>query len=147
MADRREVRVSDGDREAAVAHLLAAVDEGRLSLDEYNDRMSRAYASVTFADLDNLLLDLPSPQTASSTATATQTRAPAVAAGALPRWLKVVWVAWAAKVALNLVIWVLLSLTEGEVLYFWPMWVIFPPGLTLLGLTYAVSASRQNARP
>src|SRR5689334_8699294 len=118
MADRRDVRVSDNDREAAVARLLAAVDEGRLSLDEYNDRMSRAYTSVTFGDLDNLLLDLPGDQTASPTVT--QTKAPAVATGTLPRWLKVVWIAWVAKVALNLVIWVILSITEGELLYFWP---------------------------
>ncbi|WP_062432715.1 DUF1707 SHOCT-like domain-containing protein [Herbidospora daliensis] len=143
MADRREVRVSDADREAAVAHLLAAVDEGRLSLDEYNDRMSRAYTSVTFADLDNLLVDLPDAQ-AAPTVTATQTRAPAVATGALPRWLRVVWIAWVAKVALNLVIWVLLSVTEGELLYFWPMWVIIPPGLALLAVSYAVTASRKS---
>ncbi|TKK89215.1 DUF1707 domain-containing protein [Herbidospora galbida] len=146
MADRRDVRVSDNDREAAVARLLAAVDEGRLSLDEYNDRMSRAYTSVTFADLDNLLLDLPSAQTASPTVTATQTKAPAVTTGALPRWLKVVWIAWAAKVALNLVIWVLLSITEGELLYFWPMWVIIPPALILLAVSYAVTASRKGVR-
>ncbi|WP_066370139.1 DUF1707 SHOCT-like domain-containing protein [Herbidospora mongoliensis] len=146
MADRREVRVSDDDREAAVAHLLSAVDEGRLSLDEYNDRMSRAYTSVTFGDLDNLFVDLPSPQAASPTVTATQTRAPAVATAALPRWLKVVWIAWVAKVALNLVIWVLLSVTEGELLYFWPMWVIIPPGLALLAVSYAVTASRQSVR-
>ncbi len=144
MADRRDVRVSDNDREAAVARLLAAVDEGRLSLDEYNDRMSRAYTSVTFGDLDNLLLDLPGDQTASPTVT--QTKAPAVATGALPRWLKVVWIAWVAKVALNLVIWVILSITEGELLYFWPMWVIIPPGLALLAVSYAVTASRKSVR-
>nr|WP_062330508.1 DUF1707 domain-containing protein [Herbidospora sakaeratensis] len=144
MADRRDVRVSDNDREAAVARLLAAVDEGRLSLDEYNDRMSRAYTSVTFGDLDNLLLDLPSAQTAAPTVT--QTKAPAVATSSLPRWLKVVWIAWAAKVALNLVIWVILSLTEGELLYFWPMWVFLPPALILLAVSYAVTASRKSVR-
>ncbi|GLX93011.1 DUF1707 domain-containing protein [Herbidospora sp. NEAU-GS84] len=146
MADRRDVRVSDGDREAAVAHLLAAVDEGRLSLDEYNDRMSRAYASVTFGDLDKLFVDLPSAPATTPTVTATQTKAPVVATGALPRWLKVVWIAWAAKVALNLVIWVLLSFTERELIYFWPMWVIIPPGLVLLAVSYAVTASKRSAR-
>ncbi|GAA1007766.1 hypothetical protein Aple_071280 [Acrocarpospora pleiomorpha] len=145
MVDRREVRVSDGDREAAVARLLSAVDEGRLSLDEYNDRMGRAYESVTYADLDNLFLDLPgTAPTAAPATTATQTKAPAVATGALPRWLKVLWVAWAAKVALNLVIWVMLSITEGELLYFWPMWIIVPPGAILFALSYATSMSRQN---
>ncbi|GAA0440477.1 hypothetical protein Acor_12680 [Acrocarpospora corrugata] len=145
MEDRREVRVSDGDREAAVARLLAAVDEGRLSLDEYNDRMGRAYTSVTYADLDNLFFDLPSTApSATPAATATQTRTLTVSTGALPRWLKVVWVLWAAKVALNLAIWVLLSITEGELLYFWPMWVFIPPGAALLALSYAVTMTRPN---
>src|SRR5919107_4434711 len=53
------VRASDGDRDAVVAHLQAAVGEGRIALDEFGQRAEAAYAAVTTAELDALLADLP----------------------------------------------------------------------------------------
>lgn len=53
------VRASDAEREAVVARLQAAVGEGRISLDEFGQRVEGAYAAVTTADLDPLLADLP----------------------------------------------------------------------------------------
>lgn len=55
----RGVRASDAEREAVVHHLNIATGEGRLTLAEYSDRVERAYASVTRADLEPLLADLP----------------------------------------------------------------------------------------
>ena len=59
MTEQRELRVSDGERQAAAERLRAAHDEGRLDFTEYDDRLAQAYSSVTYADLDRLFADLP----------------------------------------------------------------------------------------
>ena len=53
------MRVSDADREGVVRRLRRAVDEGRLTLDEFDERVVIAYAARTRADLDPLTADLP----------------------------------------------------------------------------------------
>ena len=59
MSEQRELRVSDGERQAAADRLRAAHDEGRLDFSEYDNRLAQAYSSVTYADLDRLFADLP----------------------------------------------------------------------------------------
>jgi Domain of unknown function (DUF1707)/Domain of unknown function (DUF4190) len=53
------MRASSADRERAVDVLKAGFAEGRLSQDEYNDRMGRAYAARTYGELAALTGDLP----------------------------------------------------------------------------------------
>lgn len=48
------------DRERTVGVLRAGFTEGRLSRDELDDRMARAYAARTYGDLWALTADLPS---------------------------------------------------------------------------------------
>ena len=55
------VRAGDADREATVTRLQTALGEGRISLQEFGDRASVAYAVTTTAELDALLADLPAP--------------------------------------------------------------------------------------
>jgi hypothetical protein len=55
----RGMRVSDEDRRVAGERLRVAVDEGRLTPGDYDQRLGRAYAAVTAADLDELFTDLP----------------------------------------------------------------------------------------
>ena len=50
---------SDADRDSAVGLLNAAWAEGRLTADEYDQRMSGAYAARTWQQLDQLTADLP----------------------------------------------------------------------------------------
>lgn len=57
----RQVRISDIDRSAAADRLRAAQNEGRLPVGEYDDRLGRLYQAVTYADVDSLFVDLPSP--------------------------------------------------------------------------------------
>lgn len=54
------LRASDADREQLVDVLKGAFTEGRLSQDEYNDRMERAYTAKTYGELAALATDLPS---------------------------------------------------------------------------------------
>jgi Domain of unknown function (DUF1707)/Domain of unknown function (DUF4190) len=53
------MRAASADRERAVDVLKAGFAEGRLTQDEYNDRMGRAYAARTYGDLATLTADLP----------------------------------------------------------------------------------------
>jgi Domain of unknown function (DUF1707) len=60
MATDDPIRASDADREVVVATLRDAFEVGRLTLDEFNERVSDAYASKSWGDLRKLTIDLPS---------------------------------------------------------------------------------------
>jgi hypothetical protein len=53
------MRAASADRERAVDVLKAGFAEGRLTQDEYNERMNRAYTSRTYAELAAITADLP----------------------------------------------------------------------------------------
>jgi class 3 adenylate cyclase len=57
--NRPAVRVTDAERQAMVARLQAACGEGRLTLDEFSERVGMALEARTSADLEQLTLDLP----------------------------------------------------------------------------------------
>jgi hypothetical protein len=60
------MRVGDAEREATAAELREHYASGRLTLEELNDRVDKAFAAKTRGDLDALMRDLPSarPSTA-----------------------------------------------------------------------------------
>jgi DUF1707 SHOCT-like domain len=58
------IRISQAEREATVARLHQALQEGRLELSEVEQRTTAAYASRHQSDLAMLLADLP-PETPS----------------------------------------------------------------------------------
>jgi len=137
---RADRRAADADRQAVADRLRRAHDEGRLGFAEYDERLARAYAAVTYADLDVLVADLPAdlPRPAAPTT-------PAVPAGhrALPGVLVVLWTVWAGVFGINLVVWVLVSLGNGRPDTFWPMWLLVP-ATVLLVVTGAVRAARRR---
>jgi|SRR6516165_6668772 len=55
----RPIRASDQERESVVDVLRDAYTDGRLTLDEFEERTSAAYAARTWADLRELTADLP----------------------------------------------------------------------------------------
>jgi uncharacterized membrane protein len=57
--DYGRLRASHGDRDRAVDVLKAAFAEGRLTKDEYDERVASVFASRTYADLAVLTSDLP----------------------------------------------------------------------------------------
>jgi Domain of unknown function (DUF1707) len=59
-----EPAASDADRDHATMILGAAYSEGRLSEDEYGDRLQGALSARTYAELDQLVTDLPAMQAA-----------------------------------------------------------------------------------
>jgi hypothetical protein len=149
---RDELRAADSDRAKVADRLRVALDEGRLSLGEYDERLQRAYAAKTYGELDKLLTDLPvapversqlAPVTAGS---AQSPQPPAAGPAEVRRWLAGVWGAWLIAVFVNVVIWGAVSLGNGEMVYFWPVWVGGPWGAVLLAITISGLISGQPRR-
>ncbi len=55
----RAMRASDQDREHTAAILGGHYADGRLTLEEFQGRLDRAYAARTLGELDDLMTDLP----------------------------------------------------------------------------------------
>ena len=59
-----QLRATDADRDRVTQILRVAAEEGALTVDEFEERLSAAFAAVTRADLVRLVDDLPpSPAT------------------------------------------------------------------------------------
>jgi len=100
---RRDLRVSDAERDQVVAQLSRHTADGRLSLEEFEQRVEHALAAKTRGDLDATLggLPLPSPRAA---------RRPRI-----DLWAPMRLVAMLALVALAIV-------TLGA----WVLWIVVP---------------------
>jgi len=57
--DSPDIRASDSERDAVVARLNEAVGEGRLTLQEFSDRIGEVYAARTHGELAPITADLP----------------------------------------------------------------------------------------
>lgn len=60
------IRASASERAATVDRLKAAHDEGRLTLDEFSDRIAKARDAQTRGELQALVADLPAPAASTS---------------------------------------------------------------------------------
>lgn len=56
-----EMRASDAERERIAEALRVAVAEGRLTMEEFDERLDAAYRARTHAELEPLVRDLPVP--------------------------------------------------------------------------------------
>jgi hypothetical protein len=128
MGPRDELRAADSDRETVAARLQAAVTDGRLDLDEYDQRLGEAYAAKTYGELDRLLADLPEPAPAPSRLRAVTAPPP----GLVRHWLAAQWRTWAQVVSICVAIWVVTAIGSASLPYFWPFWVAVPWGAVLL---------------
>jgi hypothetical protein len=151
---RDEMRAADGDRQRVADALRGALDEGRLDLHEYDERLQRTYAAKTYGELDALLSDLPVviPHQQSQVAPFVS-GAPAPAAdvaGAYPnatrRWLVETWDDYLGTVGITIAIWAVVCLMSEEILYFWPGWVAGPWGAFLLWETIRGLSSGEPQR-
>ena len=142
------MRAADIDRHQIAEQLKFALDEGRLSLGEYDDRIREAYAARTYAELMVLVADLPKPGVSAADVRARQAAERKRAARRLPTALAVLWTIWGALTAINLVVWLLVWVTtdfDHFNLYFWPIWLAVP-GAALLAVTVGVQSMRRPDR-
>jgi hypothetical protein len=133
------VRASDAERDAVAERLREAHAEGRLTVEEFSERLDAVYAARTHGDLVPLTSDLPDPARAGSAG-----RAPAARSGdeTLParqgdesHGLRAAWAVWATAVFVNVAIWAVVSVGVQGMVYFWPIWVAGPWGAVLLART------------
>jgi len=64
------IRASDAERDVTLQRLSAATGDGRLTLEEFSQRMGRATTAKTRAELDRLVADLPADAAAASSVVA-----------------------------------------------------------------------------
>jgi hypothetical protein len=146
------MRASDADREQVVDRLRAALEDGRLKMEEFTERVGLAYGAVTYADLAKLHADLPlasrkaEPPRVDAPAPSPSVGAKRSAFADLPTPLKVLWTIWLAAVSINVVVWVLVTGTTGHLIYPWPVWVAGPSGAALLGVSVPVLHNRRSRR-
>jgi hypothetical protein len=59
MASGPDLRIGDAERDLTTRQLRECFAQGRLTMDEFNDRLTKALAATTQRDLDRLTADLP----------------------------------------------------------------------------------------
>ena len=59
MASEPSLRIGDAERDAVAAELREHYAHGRLTLEEFNERLDAAFAAKTQRDLNRLISDLP----------------------------------------------------------------------------------------
>ena len=110
------VRASDDEREEVVARLRRHTADGRLSLEELEQRTERAYAARTREELDRLTTDLPEEQDERPPARARRPRR------VLHHQLR-------AYLLVSVVLLVVWAATGAG--YFWPVWPLLGWGLAI----------------
>ena len=119
--DRGTLRVSDTDRERVVEELRAHAGDGRLDVDELEERTSAALAAKTLAEVHAVKADLPSRRGRRSPARSEDFRS----------HLRV----FVAVQVLLVAIWALTGMG-----YFWPVWPFLGWGIGVLAHAGAFGA-------
>jgi hypothetical protein len=133
MAFDPNIRASDADRDKAVTLLREHLAAGRLTSDEFDERLEKALSARTLGDLDQLMADLPGIDMyrlpdARLTRQPMQARSPREVARRRAEVWRAVWGSWFTCTLLCFVIWALTG--RG---YLWPLWIAGPWGVILLG--------------
>ena len=110
-------RASDEDRSRTAAALGEHYAAGRLTLEEFQERLDKTYAAATLGELDRLMADLPG----TDLSRLPERRAPApvqVPAGGSALARRAAWRFWFAISVVALVIW-LLGGASGAPWFLW----------------------------
>jgi uncharacterized protein DUF1707 len=155
MASDPRIRASDADRDRTAALLREHHAAGRLTADEFNERLDKAYAAKTLGELDELLADLPGidlyqlPDASLERGRRGRPgptplpwlMAPGSAGHISPAWRAALG-SWLSVSLVAFLVW-LLSGHPGNL---WFLWVAGPYGLILLGRWISSDLPRRNRR-
>ena len=130
-----DLRVSDAERQAVADRLRLAQGVGQLDIHEFDERVQSAWAARTRGELERVTADLPVPPPAAPPPGRRAARRvfSDTGGGITMRILSIIWL---ASVAVNVVVWGLVSATNDEMIYPWPIWLA-PAGVVLLVLYVA----------
>jgi len=159
MAGNMKTRASDADRDRTAAALREHLAAGRLTIEEFDERLDKAYAAKTLGELDEVMADLPATdagqlpdapvdRSAASPPPALRRPPESIQAGQgrfSPAW-RAAWGSWLAISLVVFVIWLASGASGGP----WFLWVALVLGAVLLvrWLTGAPARrERRSARP
>jgi uncharacterized protein DUF1707 len=139
MASDPRIRASDADRDRTAALLREHHAAGRLTAEEFNERLDKAYAAKTLGDLDQLLSDLPGIDLYELPDHSVERRgptsfglpwllAPRGSGGISPAW-RAAWGSWATVSLVAFLAWLL----SGHPSSLWFLWVAGVYGIVLAG--------------
>ena len=137
-----EMRASDGDRDKVAEVLREHYAQGRLTVEEFDERLEQLYSSKTYGELARLTTDLPDVDlgrlAAPSKSPERRDGGKVPAKGKAPeKGLAQAWAGWAAVGGVNWAVWLILGVTNGlDFVYPWPLWVMGPWGVILLIVTF-----------
>ena len=159
MASDPKIRASDADRDRTAAALREHLAAGRLTTEEFDERLDKVYAAKTLGDLDDLMADLPrtdleQPADVSLHGAAGGPPVPGQRPGGSiessggrfsPAW-RAAWGSWLGITLLFFVIWLVSGASGG----LWFLWVPGIMGVLLLGRWISgapARSGRRSARP
>lgn len=140
-ADPR-IRASDEDRDRAASLLREHHAAGRLTAEEFSERLDKAYSAKTLGDIDEIMADLPAidlyrlpdaslPRRGSQPGSGSLVEAAARGGVARRGRFSPAWgAAWSSWLGVSLVCFVVWALTGAG--YLWPLWVVAPWGAIML---------------
>jgi hypothetical protein len=143
VADPR-IRASDEDRDRTASLLREHHAAGRLTVEEFNERLDQAYAAKTLGDLDEIMSDLPAidlyrlPDASlrryrppsSGGGSLVEASAPSGVVAGHSRFSPAWQAAWASWFAVSLVCFVIWAISGTG--YLWPLWIAAPWGAVML---------------
>ena len=156
MASNPRTRASDADRDQSAAALREHLAAGRLTIQEFDERLDQAYAAKTLGELDQVMADLPgtgpgqlpgTPADRSAASPSLTLRCPpgSIEAGRgrfSPAW-RAAWGSWLAISLFFFVIWLASGASGGP----WFLWVALALGAILLGRWITGAPARRERRP
>ena len=143
------MRASDTDRERTASLLREHHAQGRLTPEEFNDRLDHVFTAKTIGELDALLADLPgidlyrlpaagirpAPPGALRPRSGRAGRDSAVARpgdGTVSPQTAATWATWAVISSLLLVVWLVVGFASGGAAWFpWFLFVVVPWGIAI----------------
>jgi len=139
VARNPSLRASDAERDEVAAALRESLSEGRITLEEFDERLGAAYSAKTYGELDPLVSDLPrragtGPPTLADVGTRLTGRWEARQRNktrrSWSRYVSVIAVCWA--------IWgvTVITSTGHNLEAVWPLWVTLPWGAILVRRPY-----------
>jgi len=132
------IRASDEDRSQIAAALGEHYAAGRLTLEEFQERLDKLYAATTLGELDHLMTDLPG----TDLSRLPQRRAPGpvqVPAGGAVLARRAAWRFWLVVSVVAFVIWLLGGASDG----LWFLWAAVALALLILR-RWIAGAPRHN---
>lgn len=137
--DAPDVRAGDPERERTASRLGLAFTQGYLSMDEYESRLSQAFAAQNTGALTQLTDDLPITQISRRDPRRRTARRAAARRGV---WIHLF--SYLAMALLAISIWLAIAVT-ANVWYFWPIWPILGGGIGIVSHAIPVAlVTRSN---